>query len=67
MKHNAYRVDQKAKKFPSFYETLQVISLHYSVPATSFLRHITQARTVNSYFFKFHISIILPFTSMFLK
>ena len=32
MKHNAYRVDQKAKKFPSFYETLQVISLHYSVP-----------------------------------
>jgi len=59
MEHNSSRVAQTAKKFPSLYETLQVISFQYHPPTTSFLRHITHIHTLNSYFFKILISIIL--------
>jgi hypothetical protein len=60
MEHNSSRVVQTAKKFPSLFETLQVISFQYHLPATSFLRIITHIHTLNSYFFKIHIRIILP-------
>jgi hypothetical protein len=67
MEHNSSRVVQTAKKFPSLFETLQVISFQYHLPATSFLRHLTHIHTLNSHFFKIHISIILPTTSVFLN
>ena len=67
MEHDSSRMAQTAKKFPSLYENLQVISFQYHLPTTSFLRHITHIHTLNSYFFKILISIILPPTSMFLN
>lgn len=67
MEHNSSLVAQTAKKFPSLYETLQVISFQYYLPTTSFLRHITHIYTLKSYFFKISISILLPSTSMFLN
>ena len=67
MEHNSSRVAQTAKKFPFLFETLQVISFQYHLPVTSFLRPITHSHTLNSRFFKIHISIILPSTSMFLN
>lgn len=67
MEHNSSRVAQTAKKFPSLFETLQVISFQHHLPAISFLRPTTHIHTLNFYFFKIHISIILPSTSMFLN
>jgi len=67
MEHNSSLVAQTAKKFPSLYETLQVISFQYHPPTTSFLRHITHILTPNSYFFKILISIILQSSLMFLS
>jgi hypothetical protein len=67
MQNNSSGVAQTAKKFPSLFETLQVVSFQYHLPATSFLRPITHIHTLNSYFFKILISIIRPSTSVFLN
>jgi hypothetical protein len=67
MEHNSSRVAQSAKKSPSLFETLQIISFQYHLPASGFLRPIIHIHTLNSYYFKIHISIILPSMSMFLN